>query len=203
MAEALAACAPIDVLVNSAAFLSDKGAIKDTPVSNFWTAFEINVRAPFILAQHFLRNCSADGVFMAVSSSLSHFPGSAVTTAPASYASSKIATAKLVEYIAQENRSIRAYSVHPGVIDTTMSQKSVAMAEGPFEIEWDEPNVASDFMVWLSSSEGKDTIPSGRFVWVNWDVEELKRRKSEIWQNPKALTIGLVDAPMGEPEAIE
>lgn len=39
-------------------------------------------------------------VFIALNSFLAHLPASAVSTAPASYAVSKIALAKLVEYVA-------------------------------------------------------------------------------------------------------
>ena len=98
---------------------------------------------------------------------------------------------------------MRAYSVHPGIIETEMSQKSAAMAEEPLNLEWDDVNLASDFMVWLSSSEGKVVVPSGRFLWANWDVEELKARKDEMWNNPVAMTVGLCDAPMDKPESVE
>ena len=107
-----------------------------------------------------------------------------------------------MEYLASENPNVRAYSLHPGIIDTEMSRKSVAMSNEPVKLRWDNVSVASDFMVWLSSGEGKETVPSGRFVWANWDVEELNARKKELWDNPKALTVSL-DAVMGAPERVE
>jgi hypothetical protein len=42
--------------------------------------------------------------------------------------------------------------------------------------------------VWLASEEA--SFLKGKFVWVNWDVEELKGRKEEI-EGTALLTLGL------------
>jgi hypothetical protein len=38
--------------------------------------------------------------------------------------------------------------------------------------------LAGQFTVWLASPEAK--FLKGKFVWVNWDVDELKARADEI-----------------------
>jgi hypothetical protein len=38
--------------------------------------------------------------------------------------------------------------------------------------------LAGDFVVWATTEEAK--FLAGRFAWVNWDVDELVARKSEI-----------------------
>lgn len=43
--------------------------------------------------------------------------------------------------------------------------------------------------MWLASSEAD--FLSGKWVWVNWDVDELKARKEEI------LTTDLLDTKLG------
>jgi hypothetical protein len=43
--------------------------------------------------------------------------------------------------------------------------------------------------LWLVSSEAD--FLKGKFVWVNWDVEELKARKGEI------LSTDLLDTKLG------
>lgn len=45
------------------------------------------------------------------------------------------------------------------------------------------------FMVWLVSLEGE--FLKGKFLWVNWDVDELRSRKDEI-QKPDKLVTGVV-----------
>ncbi len=42
--------------------------------------------------------------------------------------------------------------------------------------------------MWAASAEAK--FLKGKFVWVNWDVEELKARSKEIESTP-LLTLGL------------
>ncbi|KAF8856273.1 hypothetical protein BDZ45DRAFT_594436, partial [Acephala macrosclerotiorum] len=54
----------------------------------------------------------------------------------------------------------------------------------------DVVGLLGDFCVWLASPEAD--FLNGRFVWANWDVEELKERKEEILGNPGLLTLTLV-----------
>ncbi len=44
------------------------------------------------------------------------------------------------------------------------------------------------FLVWLASEEAK--FLKNRYVWVNWDVEELKSRAEEI-ESTSLLQVGL------------
>lgn len=48
-------------------------------------------------------------------------------------------------------------------------------------------------MVWLASPEA--AFLKGKFVWVNWDAEELIARKSEI-EKTMALKVLLGGVPM-------
>lgn len=49
-------------------------------------------------------------------------------------------------------------------------------------------DLAGDFVVWLASEEAK--FLKGKFIWVNWDVEELKANAKEI-ESTSLLTIQL------------
>lgn len=55
------------------------------------------------------------------------------------------------------------------------------------------------FSVWLASPEGR-CIPSGRYLWSNWDVEELKARAKEFQDDPFALVLTLPRWPFPMPE---
>lgn len=48
--------------------------------------------------------------------------------------------------------------------------------------------LAGDFVVWTASPEAK--FLKGKFVWVNWDVEELKADAKRI-ESTALLTLGL------------
>ncbi|MBA7491790.1 hypothetical protein ES702_02338 [subsurface metagenome] len=142
-----------------------------------------------------------------MSSFICHLDAAASKTSPASYAISKLAQAKLAEYIAAEHaddpapNKFRAYAVQPGVVVTEMSDRSVEMAPpGTREsLTWDEPELSGRFFVWLASGRGA-CVPSGKFLWVNWDVEELEGRAEELRGDSTVLTQTLKGWPFEMPE---
>lgn len=52
-----------------------------------------------------------------------------------------------------------------------------------------EAELPGHFLVWLASPEGQ--FLKGKFLWVNWDVDELISRKAELIM-PEKLVTGLV-----------
>lgn len=55
-------------------------------------------------------------------------------------------------------------------------------------------SLPSSVAVWLVSEEAK--FLRGKFVWSNWDVEELIAREQEIVANQEMLTLGLMGHSM-------
>jgi hypothetical protein len=53
--------------------------------------------------------------------------------------------------------------------------------------------LAAQFYVWLASPEAE--FLKGKFVWVNWDVDELKARADEI-KNSLLFKVILNGVPM-------
>jgi hypothetical protein len=45
-------------------------------------------------------------------------------------------------------------------------------------IKYDAVDLPSHFCVWAASPEAK--FLRGKFLWANWDVDELKARKEEL-----------------------
>ena len=141
----------------------------------------------------------------------------AVGTAPASYPSSKMAQGKLMEWVAKESaEEIRCYSVQPGIVETETFLRGLQMSKYPAaaqaSLTWDDGMFhcvltivsmsvrdllimlvvyfPAHFFVWLASGEGR-TIPSGKYLWANWDVNELKNKSKQLHENPMALTLTL------------
>lgn len=52
--------------------------------------------------------------------------------------------------------------------------------------------LSGDFAVWLASEEA--SFLNGRYVWANWDVDELKAKASEI-QSGQLLTASIQGWP--------
>jgi hypothetical protein len=62
---------------------------------------------------------------------------------------------------------------------------------GRFADEMDlTEKLPGDFAVWLAGPEAD--FLTGRFVWAQWDVDELIGMKDKVAQDPSLLTIGLV-----------
>jgi hypothetical protein len=72
-----------------------------------------------------------------------------------------------------------------------MNDKFMAGVEGfPEENVADTPELPAHFMLWLTTAQA-DFLRT-RFLWANWDVEELIARRQEIEANPLLfkITIG-------------
>lgn len=194
-ASVLAEHGPIDVCVHGASHLSEAGKLHESTVSNFWDSFEVNVKGSFLINHAFLNQGGPSfktRVLIMMNSSLAHVDAGSQKTAPASYAITKLAQAKLIEYSASDNEAnthFRTYAVMPGVVETEMSDRSIAMAPPGTRdaLVWDSPDLPAHFFVWLASPKGA-CIPSGKYLWAGWDVEELEARKEELADNPLALT---------------
>ena len=56
------------------------------------------------------------------------------------------------------------------------------------DANFDLVSLPANFNVWLASPEAR--FLKGKFLWANWDVDELKARAKEIEASPQ-LSIGL------------
>lgn len=56
-------------------------------------------------------------------------------------------------------------------------------------------SLPATFTVWLASPEA--AFLQGKFLWANWDAEELMARREEI-EGSEQLSVGLVGWPFGE-----
>lgn len=60
------------------------------------------------------------------------------------------------------------------------------------EADFDSVSLPASFNVWLASAEAR--FLKGKFLWANWDVDELKAQSKEIEAGAQ-LSIGLVGWP--------
>lgn len=71
--------------------------------------------------QAFAPRAARDAVVINISSGIAHFPS---IPGFSGYATSKLAGTKLFEYFQAENPGFRVVNVQPGVVVTTLNQKS-------------------------------------------------------------------------------
>jgi NAD(P)-dependent dehydrogenase (short-subunit alcohol dehydrogenase family) len=172
-------------------YLPDLTSIAGADEDDWWKAFEIHAKFATHFAKHFLPKCRPNAAYINTNAASCHLPAAHFPKTSA-YLASKLAMAKLDEYLAEENPQLRVFTVHPGVVHTKMVEKVMGgLDRVPAGDFLDEPELPAHFMVWLASGEG-DFLKSGRYLWANWDVEELIARKAEIEADPSLfrITIG-------------
>lgn len=73
----------------------------------------------------------------------------------------------------------------------TVSEMTVCCVQC-HEADFDLVSLPASFNVWLASPEA--SLFKGKFLWANWDVDELKAQAKEIEAGTQ-LSIGLVGWP--------
>ncbi|KAF2093258.1 NAD(P)-binding protein [Rhizodiscina lignyota] len=162
----------IDILVNNAGYLDANRSIVDSDFDDYWRCYEVNVKAGIIIAQEFLHLAQPGATYINISSGAAHIPYIQNFSA---YSSSKMAFARIVEFMQGENPELRVFNVQPGALKTDMQLKA------PHIQADDHIDLPGGFCVWLTSSDAD--FLKGRFVWVNWDVDEMLKRKDDILKN--------------------
>lgn len=120
------------------------------------------------------------------------------------YAVSKAATLKAMEYFAAENPHIHVVNIQPGWVASELnghqaeapdSRKSQSELWLCFRSFANNPaaDLPGQFYVWLASDEAK--FLKDKYVWPNWDAEELAKRAVEI-QGSKLLNWIVEGVPM-------
>lgn len=191
----------LDVLVSNAGYFTGLRPLGTETVDEWQTVFDINVKGVYLITTAFLKLAASDAKIINISTAIAHlsakyFPGFS------SYAATKLAGTKILEYIQAENSDVTVVDIHPGQVRST---EMAGKVEGLERIDdgkyiwkwlWIEifvanlliAELAGDFTVWALSEEAK--FLKGKLVWVNWDVEELKAESAKI-ANSSLLTVGL------------
>ncbi|KAG4441698.1 hypothetical protein IFR05_002832 [Cadophora sp. M221] len=182
----------IDVLVSNAAMIGPQDPVKDVDADQFLEAINLNLKGSLNVAQAFLSHAASDAVVIEINSSVAHInfgPGFA------SYSVAKLAVFRLWDSVAFANPNLSVFHVQPGVVDTDMNKEAGGVAAVGFE---DDVSLPASFNVWLASPEAR--FLKGKFLWSNWDVDELKARSKEI-EAGQQFNIGLVGWPFSEKDA--
>ena len=187
----------VDVLVSNAAVIGALGPIANLSGEDWIAGITSNLLANFNLTQTFVKHAASNAVIIETNSAVAHQnygPGASA------YSVSKTATARFYSSLATEYPDLSIFSVQPGTVGTAMAKaagfadddyKPNELAKAAFG-EFDDANLPASFMVWLASPEAR--FLNGKFLWANWDVDELKARAHEI-ENSPFLSIGLVGWP--------
>jgi NAD(P)-dependent dehydrogenase (short-subunit alcohol dehydrogenase family) len=177
-----------NAVLHCAGYMNKPGMAVTADLDDYWKSFEVNLKSALIVAKSFLP--TADSTHAAF---LTYIGGSVVFPTQmlvglSGYLVAKLALAKTIEFLALENPHVSFLAVHPGMVDTDLFRASGAT---PDMLAMDTPKLSAGFSLWAALPEAK--FLSGKFIWANWDVEELKNLKEEISGNK--LTFGVEGWP--------
>ena len=150
-------------------------------------AFETNAIAPFNFAKAYLAMPMPAGgtkTIINISSGAAHMPGHFRV----GYGSSKAAGVQVMQNFASQYRDsgVRVFSFHPGSYYTA----GVAANIPKDMVQWEDIQLPAHFARWLAGPESG--FLHGRFLWANWDVDELIAMKERMESDASFLTIGLI-----------
>ncbi|KAH6618407.1 hypothetical protein B0J18DRAFT_278440 [Chaetomium sp. MPI-SDFR-AT-0129] len=160
-----------DILIHNAAVSNGAGVIHEQDVDTWWSNFEVNTKGTFLLAKSFITalptpdtpatlvNVTTAGAWL-------------VIPFMAGYSTSKLASQQLLAHFAAAYPSLTTISLHPGLVDTDMTDPA-------FErFNKDTPELVGGVAVWLTSEKAK--FLSGRAIAAQWSVDDLVEREKEI-----------------------
>ncbi|KAF4219804.1 hypothetical protein CNMCM5878_006698 [Aspergillus fumigatiaffinis] len=169
----VAQCGIPNVLINNAGCLVLE-TIAESTTDSFWKVQEVNVTGTLIVTKAFLNSIEPGSEEQRAILNLTSVSTQYAAVTMDSYTISKVAVTKFTEFLAAEYPSITSISLGPGMVATDMGVSVGLIA--PFL--FDTVDLVGGVAVWLCS--GDKRFLSGRYVSVNWDVDELERRKEEI-----------------------
>lgn len=176
-----------NILVTSAAYVAKPFEAITLPADELNKSFETNVSGNINLVKEFLVQSEpgCEKVILDISSYAAYLYMAQVSA----YSITKHAFTQWLEHVHEENKEkgIRVHSFHPGGI-LTEAVRGFGMTEET--MDWDDVRLPGQFAVWLASKEAE--FLKGRFVWANWDVEELKGRQAEFEEDQLLLKLGLI-----------
>jgi NAD(P)-dependent dehydrogenase (short-subunit alcohol dehydrogenase family) len=127
------------------------------------------------MAKHFAKALDGKtGSLISISS------GNGIFTSPAqsSYCANKVAALRIIEQLHIEVPNIRAFNVHPGVVETQMVADAAANVGMKMNVAWTTPDLTGAVSLFLTTTRAE--FLRGRFVSVNWRMDELEAMRDDI-----------------------
>ncbi|OCK96894.1 NAD(P)-binding protein [Cenococcum geophilum 1.58] len=181
----------IDVLICNAGVFNEGKT--DFPIigtmdpKRWWFDLEVNVRGSYLMIHHFIKQFNGaepTGTVIVLTSIAAGF----LVPGVSAYSISKLVDVRLVEYLDVEQPGIRAFAVNPGFVPTQMELDVFAA----YTI--DSPELTGGLSLYLSTPRADHL--RGRYISVNWDVDDMEKHKEEITEKG-LLKTAFLNAKLG------
>ncbi|KAL9000868.1 MAG: hypothetical protein Q9169_000623 [Polycauliona sp. 2 TL-2023] len=170
-------CGTVDVLVNNAGYHSRFETITESDPDDWWKSWETNTYGTYLMTRSFLPLLLAGSGKTIIN--ITSIASQLLVSGASAYATSKLAMLRFSEFTNVEygGQGILAYSVHPGAVATKLATEVMpeAMASA---LLVDSADLAGITIVFLT--QRRQEWLAGRYISVNWDMEELFQKKDEI-----------------------
>ncbi|KAG6305222.1 hypothetical protein E4U45_000567 [Claviceps purpurea] len=197
-ASVLEELAGVHVLVLCAAAIHARVPLAELSGHDVQHVFDTNSVSTVNLARLYVASPGRDKTILHVSSAAAQMRAPLRSV----YGASKAAAVQAMQHLAREQEGtghghghddghddgdrVRVFSFHPGAIPTPGS----AAVYAPGAVQWEDADLPAHFSLWLAGPESD--FLNGRYVWANWDVDELVALKERLARDDRFLTIGLV-----------
>ena len=179
---------PVDVLVNNAGAGGPFGPTWEGSAEDWWKAFEVNVRGPFLTSHAVLPGMIARGRGRIIN--VASVAGTRPIPYMSAYVSTKGALIRFTEVLAVETQphGVSIFAIQPGTVKTAMVQDVLNTPGSERWFPWlrqildggqdvtTEP--ATNLVLYLAS--GKADELSGRFFLVPEDPKDVVARSEEV-----------------------
>ncbi|CAF3540928.1 unnamed protein product, partial [Fusarium graminearum] len=180
----------VDILVLNAAAYGAIEPILTGGLSKVWGDFESNVRSTLDMTERFYKQ-KLDTKAKVLITTQSHLDDADHNSTQFLVNISTVAGTLLLQQIAKDTdpTDMQVVSFHPGGI-LTESSKALG-GDAIKDLVFDDENLPGHFAVWAATPEAR--FLHGRFVWANWDVEELRDGpvREQIDQDEHFLKVGV------------
>lgn len=170
----------IDVLINNAGHLEELHPVNKTDKQEWWRTWEVNIRGTYLVVHTFLDLVLASHCKTVIN--VSSKGGLYTRYGASAYGCSKAALLRFTQFLDFEyqDRGLLALAIHPGSVATDLALRLPTTGHAKLI---DKPELAADTLAWIT--EKRIAWLSGRYVSVNWDMEQLLLRKDEIVDGDK------------------
>ncbi|KAF1967929.1 short chain dehydrogenase, partial [Bimuria novae-zelandiae CBS 107.79] len=182
----------VDVLVLNAVKIPKAVPLLENGAAEVWKDFDANVRAQLQWAERFYKQQGqgVPGPKVLINVSTFAIHDHRITAEKPAYGLTKNAASLAMQLIAQDTPAEKMHVVNfnPGGVFTQATRKE-GWKEDAYA--FNSAELPGQFAVWLASVEA--AFLHGRFVWTEWDVEELKSGpiRERIEQDPDFLKVGV------------
>lgn len=170
----------IDILINNAGHLEELRPVNESDKQEWWRTWEVNIRGTYLVVHAFMDLVLVSRCKTVIN--VSSKGGLYTRHGASAYGSSKAALLRFTQFLDFEykERGLLTLAIHPGSVATDLALRLPHSGHAKLI---DKPELAADTLAWLT--EERIAWLSGRYISVNWDMEQLLLLKSDIINGDK------------------